>query len=64
MRWLTTKFTFDLETYLVLKKTVFSVWTSKLNTGLINQGLYGMFIAYGIWCVADILSVSPLWEQT
>ena len=34
------------------------------NMGLINKGWYGMFFTYGIWCVADILSVSPSSEQT
>ena len=33
--------------------------------GLINKGLYGMFFAAcGIWCLADISSVSPSSEQT
>ena len=30
------------------QKTVFSVLASKLNTGLINKGSYGMFFASGI----------------
>ena len=32
--------------------------------GLINKGSYGMFFTCGIWCLADVLSVSPLSEQT
>ena len=44
---------------LVLKKTVFSALVSKLNTRLVNKGWYGMFFARGIWCVADVSSVSP-----
>ena len=39
----------------------FSALASKLNTGLINRG---MFFPCGIWCVADVSSVSPLSEQT
>ena len=35
-----------------------------LPTGLINKGWYGMFFACGIWCVADVSSVSPSSEQT
>ena len=34
------------------------------NMGLINKGWYGMFIACGIWCLADVSSVSPSSEQT
>ena len=37
---------------LVLKLYYFSALASKLNTGLINKGWYGMFFACGIWCVA------------
>ena len=48
---------------LVLKKTVFSAWASTLNMGLINKGLYGMFVACGIWCLADVSSVSPSSEH-
>ena len=32
--------------------------------GLINKGRYGVFFAYGIWCLADVSSVSPSSEQT
>ena len=46
------------------EKTVFSAWASKLNMSLINKGRYGMFFACGIWCVADVSSVSPSSEQT
>ena len=50
---------------LVLKRTgFFSAWASKLNTGLINKGCYGMFVACGIWPVADVSSVSPSSEQS
>ena len=35
-----------------------------LVMGLINKSLYGMFVAYGIWCLADVWSVSPSSEQT
>ena len=48
----------------VLKKTCFSAWATMLNVCLINKGGYGMFVACGIGCLADILSVSPLLEQT
>ena len=45
---------------LVLKKLwVFFVWASTLNMGFINKGWYGMFVACGIWCLADFSSVSP-----
>ena len=37
---------------------------SKLNTGSINKSWYGTFFACGIWCVADVSSVSPSSEQT
>ena len=37
---------------------------TKLNMGLINKGWYGMFVACGIWCLADVSSVSPSSEQT
>ena len=49
---------------LVLKKICFSAWASTLNMGLINKGLYGMFVACGIWCLADVSSVSPSSERT
>ena len=32
--------------------------------GLINKSSYGMFVACGIWCLADFSSVSPSSEQT
>ena len=48
---------------LVLKKTCFSAWASTLNMGLINRGWYGMFVACGIWCLADVSSVSPSSEH-
>ena len=32
--------------------------------GLINKGWYGVFFACGIWCLADVWSVSPSSEQT
>ena len=31
--------------------------------GLINKGLYGMFFACEIWCLADVSSVSASSEQ-
>ena len=31
--------------------------------GCINKGWYSMFVVYGIWCIADVSSVSPLLEQ-
>ena len=36
----------------------------KLNMGLINKDCYGMFFSGGIWCVADVSSVSLSSEQT
>ena len=51
-----------------LKKKLFffSAWASTLNLGLINKGRYGTvcFVACGIWCLADVSSVSPSSEQT
>ena len=32
--------------------------------GLTNKGSCGMFVACGIWCLADVSSVSPSSEQT
>ena len=32
--------------------------------GFDQQGWYGMFVAGGIWCLADVSSVSPSSEQT
>ena len=32
--------------------------------GFDQQGWYGMFVACGIWCFADVSSVSPSSEQT
>ena len=32
--------------------------------GFDQQGWYGMFVACGIWCLADVSSVSPSSEQT
>ena len=32
--------------------------------GLISKGWYSMFFACGIWCLADVLSVSTSSEQT
>ena len=32
--------------------------------GFDQQGRYGMFVACGIWCLADVSSVSPSSEQT
>ena len=32
--------------------------------GLINKAGYGMFVSCGIWCLADVSSVSPSPEQT
>ena len=34
------------------------------ESGLINKGWYGMFVACGVWCLADVSSVSPSSEQT
>ena len=31
--------------------------------GFDQQGWYGMFVACGIWCLADVSSVSPSSEQ-
>ena len=45
------------------EKICFSVWASTLNVGLINKGWYGMFVACGIWCLADVSSVSPSSKQ-
>ena len=47
-----------------MKKSVLPALASKLNVGLINKGRYGMFFACGIWCVADVSSISPSLEQT
>ena len=46
------------------EKNCFSAWASTLNMSLINKGWYGMFVACGIWCLADVSSVSPSSEQT
>ena len=46
------------------EKNCFSASASTLNMGLINKGWYGMFVACGIWCLADVSSVSPSSEQT
>ena len=32
--------------------------------GFDQQGWYGMFVACGIWCLADVSSVSPSSEQS
>ena len=32
--------------------------------GFDQQGWYGMFVAGGIWCLADVSSVSPSSEQS
>ena len=32
--------------------------------GFDQQGWYGMFVACGIWCLADVSSVSPSEEET
>ena len=32
--------------------------------GFDQQDWYGMFVACGIWCLADVSSVSPSSEQT
>ena len=32
--------------------------------GFDQQGWYGMFVTCGIWCLADVSSVSPSSEQT
>ena len=46
------------------KKTVFCVG-EYAEYGFDQQRLiYGLFVAYGIWCVADVSSVSPSSEQT
>ena len=47
-------------------KTVLNL-TNKLKMveyGFDQQGWYGMFVACGIWCLADVSSVSPSSEQT
>ena len=44
-------------------KNCFSAWASTLDTGLIIKGWYDMFVACGIWCLADFSSVSPSSEQ-
>ena len=41
------------------EKNGFSAWASTLNMGLINKGWYGLFVACGIWCLADVSNVSP-----
>ena len=46
------------------EKNCFSAWVSTLNMGLINKIDNGMFVACGIWCLADVSSVSPSSEQT
>ena len=35
-----------------------------MNMGLINKVDMGMFVACGIWCLADVSSVSPSSEQS
>ena len=35
-----------------------------IKYGFDQQGWYGMFVACGIWCLADVSSVSPSSEQT
>ena len=35
-----------------------------LNMGFFNKGWYGMCVACGMWCLADVSSISPLSEQT
>ena len=32
--------------------------------GFDQHGWYGMFVACGIWCLADVSNVSPSSEQT
>ena len=50
---------------LVLKKSVFSCMGEYAEYGFEQQRLIsnGMFFACGIWCLADVLSVSPLSEH-
>ena len=48
---------------LVLKQTSFSALASKLNTGLINKGWYGMFFACKVLRIADVSNVSPSSEH-
>ena len=43
---------------LVLKKNFFCVG-EYAEYGFDQQGWYGMFVACGIWCLADVSSVSP-----
>ena len=47
---------------LVLKKLFFCVG-EYAKYGFDQQGWYGMFVVCGIWCLADVSSVSPSSEQ-
>ena len=46
------------------EKNCFSAWASTLNMGLINKVDMVLFVACGIWCLADVSSVSASSEQT
>ena len=49
------------------EKNCFFAWASTLNMDFINKGWYGMFVACGIWNLANFSSVSPssdMSEQT
>ena len=36
------------------EKNCFSAWASDAEYGFDQQGWYGMFVACGIWCLADV----------
>ena len=46
------------------EKNCFSAWASTLNMGLINKVDMVCLSPVGIWCLADVSSVSPSSEQT
>ena len=52
--------------YSVLGAIAIALSLSTLNKEVFydKQGCYGMFVACGIWCLADVSSVSPSSEQT
>ena len=64
-------FQLSLITYLLHKhsktsfeKKLFFCVGEYAEYGFDQQGWYGMFVACGIWCLADVSSVSPSSEQT
>ena len=46
------------------KKLFFCVGEYAEYKGFINKSWYGLFVACGIWCLADVSSVSPSSEQS